>query len=124
MDIRIDYLGLIALLMIMVAAFVLGQKITTAMRQARRSWTSTTGKIVRSQVEAQQGRATGYNPKVVYEYEVRGRLYRCRTIQVAKQRFLRSTWLDAYDVVEEYPEGERVTVYYNPDEPAEAVLEK
>lgn len=63
------------------------------------------------------GGRSGYYPKVSYRYEVKGRTYVADTLDAG-------VWshpsVDA--IVARYPVGAAVTAYYNPADPAEAVL--
>lgn len=96
-----------------------------AANQASLSWPSTTGKVLKSRVEVSGGDYTSVSPRVVYEYEVSGTTYQNGHIR-AGDRVLGSGWSsrDAYSTVDRYPEGARVTVYYNPANPAESALER
>jgi hypothetical protein len=95
-----------------------------AEKQASRTWPSTPGKIVKSRVELAGGRdmATVY-AKIVYEYQLRGRTYQCDQVHSGDEFFAQATREETYDLVDKYPAGRGVTVYYNPDNPAEAALE-
>jgi len=85
-------------------------------------WSSTTGVILDSNVV--QGRVLGSRtteyPRVLYQYEVQNRTFRSERIYPGKPI---GGWLMARKV-QHYPVGQRVTVFYNPMNPMEAVLEK
>ena len=84
------------------------------------SWLSATGKIIKSRVEVLGGEYTSVSPKIIYEYRVGANEYTGNQIQV----FGIDGNESAYDLVDRYPEGLEVTVYYNPDDPAESTLER
>jgi hypothetical protein len=92
------------------------------------NWQQTTGTVLSSEVETrrsrsgQSGYSTSYYPRVVYEYEVMGQRYR------SNQFNLGEVGLGFYNrvaaKVAEYPQGKMIDVYYNPNNPSEAVLER
>ena len=60
--------------------------------------------------------------EVVYSYEVAGKTLRNSTICIGGQ--LMTSWrAKAEDVIERYPKGADVLVHFNPDDPADSVLE-
>jgi hypothetical protein len=105
--------------------YVLDQrKKARAVRQASRDWPSTKGKIVKSRVELSSGRdMTTVEPKIQYEYQVGGRPYQSDQIHSGDKIFESISKEETYDLVDRYPVGREVTVYYNPNNPAEAALE-
>ncbi len=96
-------------------------------------WPATQGKIVLSTVMTSTTRhrtdsgmwveRTSYFPKVRYEYSVLGKAYTGERIAFGAAKG-HSAPADAEKVLARYPVGATVTVYYNPRDPAEAVLER
>lgn len=84
------------------------------------TWISTTGEIIKSRVEVSGGEYTSVSPKIVYKYRVGENEYTCDEISFSVLGRNES----AYETVDRYPEGMSVTVYYNPDNPNEATLER
>jgi len=86
------------------------------------NWSATTGKVTLSNLEARRGSKGGtvYYPVVQYQYRVHAMDYESRKIMPGME------WggSGAQAVVEKYPAGSTVTVYYNPENPAEALLER
>jgi len=97
--------------------------------QKSKNWLSTNGKIISSDLDAQIStdddgyQTTTYLAKVFFTYEVNGNSYESdrvnfdygmRTSNVRKPQ----------SVVEQYPTGSDVTVYYDPENPHQSVLEK
>ncbi|MFP3852882.1 MAG: DUF3592 domain-containing protein [Anaerolineales bacterium] len=90
------------------------------------SWPNTIGRIVDSQVLSAEG-APGEPPtwwlELRYSYELDGEQYQGRRIKSGGPVLVQNK-----SYVEEsagkYPVGKRISVYYNPDDPSEAVLEK
>jgi len=97
--------------------------------QQSKNWLSTNGKIISSDLDAQIStdddgyQTTTYLAKVFFTYEVNGNSYESdrvnfdygmRTSNVRKPQ----------SVVEQYPTGSDVTVYYDPENPQQSVLEK
>jgi hypothetical protein len=99
-------------------------------RQASR-WPSTTGRVVVSTVVSHKRRPgeAGYNfgdkelsnePSVEYEYQVNGRTYRGKRITIDEK----TAGFELEGILARYPVGASVTVYYNPDYPEFALLER
>jgi len=91
-----------------------------------RNWHSTPGTVIKSRVRTRkrtdiEGRSRFENePLVTYEYEVDGRTYRGARISFAER--ISGGEIDAW--LKRYPAGKAVQVYYNPADPAQAVLER
>ena len=96
-----------------------------------RHWPDTNGKVIESVVEARrrQPGESGYHfgdtevlhePKVVYEYKVAGKTYRHRRIHFGE----RTSAYELESYLARYPVGADVTVYYNPADPQDAILER
>ena len=81
-------------------------------------WETVEGKIVESR--ASRGSRSRSEPQIVYEYQVAGRLYKSEKIAFL---FVTSSESDVFETVSKYPPDAKVTVYYNPADPAQAVLE-
>jgi hypothetical protein len=89
-------------------------------RRARASsrWTATSGRILSSEVSLPLGRTWSTRlPDVRYQYDVAGTSYVGATVRFS---FANS---HTVDTVERYRPGRHVTVYYDPDAPAQCVLE-
>lgn len=95
-----------------------------AVKQASLNWLPTMGTIIKSRVEVSGGENTTVSPKVIYTYEVRGKLYQCDQIRAGDKFWSVSSSQSAYQTIDQYPEGLDVTVYYNPNNPEEAALER
>ena len=87
-------------------------------------WRQTTGVVVKSRVEVSGGETTSVTPKIVYEFDVAGRRYRSEQIRAGDRYFSIRSSGDAYDVVDRYPVGAQVTVFYDPNDPTQAALER
>lgn len=94
-------------------------------------WPTTTGKVVASRVQSKRNRpdddAYGFGdtevsnqPFVEYEYTVAGKKYRCSRVSIAEK--IAGTEREA--VLARYPVGATVTVFYNPKNPSQALLER
>jgi len=95
-----------------------------AVKHASLSWLPTMGTVIKSRVEVSGGENSTVSPRVIYTYEVRGRLYQCDQIRAGDKFWTVSSSQTAYQTIDRYPEGLDVTVYYNPSNPAEATLER
>ena len=96
--------------------------------RASKNWSSTTARILAADVEMRRnstadGDSTSYYPTVVYEYAVNGQRFQSRRIRFGSEigyGFRRM----AENIVAKYPNGTLVSVFYDPQNPAEAVLEQ
>ena len=99
----------------------------TAKAQRSLSWPEVEGAISHSAVLQQMqqtsssNNAATYKADVTYRYKVQGRDYYSERITLAD--FSSSTGR-AQGIVDRYPDGATVTVYYNPVDPSDAVLER
>ena len=83
-----------------------------------KSWPTTGGTVVFSEVQ----RSSRYVPKVVYSYTLRGSEYTSDKIGLTNFAQYRKQE-DAARVTGAYPVNAKVTVYYNPGNAEEAILE-
>jgi hypothetical protein len=79
---------------------------------------STANRSVPKNTESRALIESGYLAVVEYEYEVDGKQYSSRVINI-----LGVGLDDPMGVIERYPVGAEVTVHYDPNDPAEAALE-
>jgi len=136
--------GILVALVLFAVAFAVGLAGLTLYRdvQTIRQWPSTEGVILSGEVtqhRVRQFTARGrprtdeyhYSSRIAYTYTVDGEEYVSSQISIAKKfdRFLATfsgtadagyegTWLARY------PVGKKVPVYYDPDDPANALLER
>ena len=91
---------------------------------ASRGWASTTGEVVSSDVVVvvnEAGETQSYGARVVYTYLVSGRRHESNRVSFGRGLLREGGEVTA--LVERYPEGARVRVYYDPRAPRESVLE-
>jgi hypothetical protein len=97
--------------------------------QASQQWLSTSGKILESRIvqttstDDDGNTTTSYHLAAKYEYEVGGRQYindKCTIGRVPKPISRKRT----QETLARYPVGGVVPVYYNPQNPQEAVLDR
>ncbi len=103
--------------------------LSSAQKKAResRSWPTVKGRITQCDV-VRKGGTTGrgvsnvrHEIELTYSYAVDGKKYRGHRIQVF--RVSHKLKDDAQRHADRYPVGKEVTVYYNPGDPEDAVLE-
>jgi len=95
-------------------------------KKAGKSWLITPGRITSSVVETRRerdvdgDRHTYHEPKVTYEYQVNELTYQGDEIGFGKRTMRQAK---AQQIVAKYRQGDPVTVYYDPADPAKTVLE-
>ena len=95
-----------------------------AMLDAAQSWPSTTGEVIKSRVQVSGGDLTTVSPYILYKYQVGGMDFSGTQIRAGDQYYNAYNSIESYDVVDKYPVGAQVTVYYNPKDPTQAALER
>lgn len=101
-------------------------KQSMAQRQDAQNWASTTGTVLMSSVQSSRSSSGGYStyPVVVYQYEVNGKTHQSQSIRVGDKYLKVNVSWQAQETVNKYPIGAKVTVYYDPNNPAECALER
>jgi len=95
------------------------------LRRASR-WPSTTGTVIKSRLRSRKRYDIDHRSSfiteawITYEYEVGGRLYRSSQLSLGE----RTSDADMGAALQRSPVGKAVQVYYNPDDPGQAVLER
>ncbi|MGO9108061.1 MAG: DUF3592 domain-containing protein [Thermoguttaceae bacterium] len=114
-------LGLFALILSGTLLVLDGYLGLSVYRQIRaQNYPTTNGVITHSEVTGHGGRHSNYSPNVQYKYAVAGKTYSstcCRFGDVYANEGI------AHRIVAEHPLGKPVRVYYNPDNPADALLQ-
>jgi len=95
--------------------------------EAAKSWPTAQGTVLSSELSIHQdydsddhSSSTSYQPVVQYSYSVMGNQYTGSKIAFGANQFDRNT---AQNMVNRYIAGNPVSVYYDPNDPAKAVLE-
>jgi hypothetical protein len=118
------WIGLIFLPMVVLIAVAVASKSRDFVRA--QSWTTTTGKIVRSELVAKHHRFQGEAetvinvPAVEYEFTAGGRKYLGSRIGIGDD----TGGANSEATLARYALGSDVTVYYDPDDPKNCVLER
>ena len=85
------------------------------------NWASIEGKIIESSIRRVKLRSPKYLPKIIYEYSVEGISYTSNRLSFSEyMRFHRS----CQRVIDRYPTGKSITVYYDPKNPKNSVIQK
>ena len=116
---------IIAIVIGCVILFLFGRDIMSGLRS--RNWPTTEGKITQSGVDMSQSRddegeiKTSYGASIQYTYSVSGQelVGERRTFTNVRTNSSRR----AEQIVERYPQGSSVTVYYTEEDPSLSVLE-
>lgn len=89
-------------------------------QRASASWPSVQGTVVSATVVERRRRGgPTFRPAIEYEYTINGTVYRSDRHRVIKN-WRNTSW--AGDVVARHPPGSALNVYYDPSDPARAVL--
>ncbi len=89
------------------------------------SWLTTTGIVTVSEVIRSMGSELKYSAHIVYQYSVNGVSYSSNKITPAELMDIADTGQnEAVAKVKKYPLQSTVTIYYDPQDPQRAVLEK
>ena len=116
-------IGILAFVLLILNAVFLGVIFFMRRKMAAVSqWPSTMGTVNASYLErrsSSEGGSTNY-PVVQYSYQIGGQVY--QSTKLAPGPEVGGT--GAGKVVARYPEGAQVMVFYNPQNPSEAVLER
>lgn len=84
-----------------------------------RSWPATRGRILRCEIGPNAPAGRQRRLHLLYEYEVGAQHYRGDRLQFASRPASVSWWKS---ILARYPAGAEVDVYYDPDQPENAVL--
>ena len=97
----------------------------SAAELAAQEWLSTTGTVLASKIQVRRtGRSRSEIPVVLYQYEVKGKMFQGNTIRAGKQYFNVRMAGQAQQTVARYAAGKKVTVYYDRNNPAQSALER
>ena len=107
---------------VLVNFFLYREIVSTQNREnAAQTWPTVTGKITASKVKRQHDSENGPvdYPHVSYTYEVNGKTHRSSNIMAGGEL----GGMNVESTLARYPQGSQVTVYYDPQNPKDAVLE-
>jgi len=91
--------------------------------QDAKTWPSVQGTVQISKIRAhKEWMLSVFEPHLIYSYTVAGKGYTGDTVRIGHAKMMWSKE-DATGLLQNYPAGKTVTVYYDPDEPTEALLE-
>ncbi|QDV15521.1 hypothetical protein Pan153_01350 [Gimesia panareensis] len=93
--------------------------------KASKEWPTTDGVVLESKIESHHSSnssSSTYSPKVIYRYEVEGQEFKGDTVWFGNDVSTSDRSMSS-KTVKKYPVQKNVTVYYDPAEPAVAVLE-
>jgi hypothetical protein len=100
------------------ALFGYGLYLRSKLRSCQR-WPQVTGTVTQSGLDTDDG----YRTSVIYEYTVNGAGYSGSRVQFGTPTtYIRKSSAEA--AISHYPANSHVTVYYDPQNPAEAVLDR
>lgn len=116
----VGFAGAVLALVLLVRRIAL-QAVKQKIREAQ-AWPSTEGTVLISEVR-DEGGENGWRAHVRYRYEVAGQVYENSRIAVAVE-YGREGLQAHQELAARFPAGANVTVYYNPQNPADAALIK
>ena len=120
--------NLMVFILIAIGLFFLVMAIVQLLKakKAEKTWPTATGTVTSSKVgthlarSSRGGTTTKFMPEVDYEYQVNEITYRGSAVGFGKATMSSKK---SRQVVERYPQGSAVSVRYDPQDPAKAVLE-
>lgn len=84
-------------------------------------WPSVAGTVVTSEIGIHHTSESNTEyPNIAYTYEVMGKAYRCKQILPGGD----ISGINVQSTLDHYPLGAQITVYYDPHNPKDAVLER
>ena len=94
-------------------------------QRASLGWISVEGSVINTYIEEYRDadQEVTYTPRIIYEYTVDGQTYTSQQIAFGIEQSYGSQ-NRADDVLEDFPVGNPVTVYYDPEDPGNAVLDR
>jgi len=106
--------------------FIYAGKRNQRLAKESETWPTVDGTVLRSEVKSRivrtkQTRSTTYTPAVTYRYAVGGSAYESSVIRFSD--LSTANWRLAEDIVAKYPQGNTVSVRYDPASPSRATLE-
>ena len=112
-------------------AIIIGLVLVISGRQVRRRaaevkhWPETNGRILRSKiVDIKAKTRMIYQVTATYEYRVNGQIYQSQRIDPSDRWRAVNSRAIAEQEYRKYQPGQQVSVYYNPTQPEEAVLDR
>ena len=98
---------------------------TMVSAQQSAGWPYTDGVIRESELISREQRdgSIVYRARIVYAYEAQGNAFEAQRVRFATEQSESPNQHQAEQWVEDYPPGRKVTVYYDPRRPSNAVLE-
>lgn len=103
---------------------------TTAIKDWRHyreseNWVPVTAQIVSGNISARRGsKSTSYVLDIKYSYKVLGQSYENNQFSFGSEGTGYDTRKKAEGILAKYPIGNQVTIYYDPNNPQQAVLER
>lgn len=86
-------------------------------------WPSVAGKVLSAQMHTGRGsKSTLYSARITYDYEVKGHHHRGHRVYL--DAVSTSNFSDAQAILNAFPAGKTVLVYYDPSDPSESVLRR
>jgi hypothetical protein len=89
------------------------------------NWTPVTAEIISANISSRKGtKSTTYFVNITYAYEVFGQPYQSGQFSFGSEGTGYETKKAAEKVIAKYPPGSKQMIYYDPNQPAQAVLER
>ena len=101
---------------IALVSFAIAQSVLNGKRSL--SWPKTSGTVVESRLDGT--RAENTSPRITYSYTVQEQQYSSSVISFTEKTTVKS---EAQKIIDRYPEGSTVEVYYNPLKPQKSTLQ-
>ena len=119
---RLAFLALVVSLALTFVLFYASYRTDSFMR-ATQSWHSVDGTVIETEVvEKRLNDEINYSPRIVYRFSVDGKIYKNDRVGLFEPIY--SFKIDAENALKSYPVGQTITVYYDPEQPGESLLDR
>ena len=120
-------LGGFGLIFLLVGIFVAWRAIIDWRKyRESESWLTGTAKITNTAITSHRGNkgGTSYQVHISYTYQVLGQSFQGNQLSFGSEGTHYGTRQEAEKIIAQYPEDNQASIYYDPNDPSQAVLER
>lgn len=117
------------ILLLLIAIILLSIGVSRFIKsKAHKNWPATGGEVISTEIQEEEHRGdlnyTSYYVKINYEYIINYKKYISNSIGLNTDSYFASTWSNAYEICNDFPQGKKIRVYYDPNNPHTSILTK